>query len=230
VAKILYSGLINGIRGRVAGSIFSANGAGPHVRRFNPPIIRKTTAQVDRRRTFSTMGGLWQGLTNTQRSDWNDYAGMPAQALIDSLGNTYYLNGYQWFVSCNCNLSLVGRTPISDAPVIAIPTAIIISNPVITAPGSSGNSIDVDLGSIGSNDLLVSGMWTRGESNHSANIKNFKVLTGVQNGDIVSPTDLGDLQAIFGSITAGTQWFIFAYAQTVEGRSSMAYETITVAV
>jgi hypothetical protein len=230
MAKILFSSLVDGVRGRTGGIIFSANGAGPFVRRFNPPVARNTAPQAVSRQNFSSMGALWQALSTGQRLDWGSYAADPAQELINSLGQPYYLNGWQWFVSCNSNLALVGRSPITDAPVLGIPTQITCDNLIVTAPGSSGNQIDVDSGSIGDNDLVFSMMFTRGISNISPNLKNFKVVLGVKNADVVTTQDLGDLTVQFGNITAGTWWVCLMYTQSQEGRSSAFYPASVVAV
>jgi hypothetical protein len=230
MAKLLFSGLVDGVRGRTGGIIFSANSAGPFVRRFNPPIYKNTAAQVARRSVFSSWGGYWSDLSPSQRNDWNTYAADGAQALTNSLGNTYYLNGWQWFVSCNSNLALVNRSPISDAPVLPVPPNCLIENLVVTAPGSSGNQVDVNVAGTYDNDLVFSMMWTRGPSNLYPNIKNFKVVLGVQNADIVSAQDLGDLTPIFGNITAGSYWVCLLYCQTIEGRSSVLYPTNTVSI
>lgn len=230
MAKVLFSSLVDGVRGRTGGVIFSANGAGPFVRRFNKPVARNTNAQAFQRTNFSGMGQLWQALTVGQRLDWNAYAADPAQELINSLGQPYYLNGWQWFVSCNSNLALVGRSPIADVPTLPVPAAGLIENLVVTAPGTSGNQVDVSLGDVYDNDIVFSMMFTRGISNISPNIKNFKFVLGVQNADVVATQDLGDLTVQFGNITAGTWWVCLAYLQTQEGRSAAYYPANVVAV
>lgn len=223
MAKVLFSSLVDGVRGRVGGVVFSANGAGAHVKRFAQPLRRRTTPQVDVRTPFATFGGLWADLTITQRNNWNTYATDPAQELINSLGQPYYLNGWQWFVSCNSNLRLAGRAYISDAPVLPIPDPIDVSNLVVTSPGDSGNSIDVNMGQVVDQDLVFSMTWTRGMSNTNPNIRNFKVVLGVQNGDIAATIDLGDLRPIFGNTTAGALMVCYAYAQSSEGRCAQPY-------
>jgi hypothetical protein len=69
------------------------------------------------------MPALWNALSSAQRTAWDTFAALGAQALINSLGETYYASGYNWFVKCNVRLLRVGRTPISAVPVTARPSA-----------------------------------------------------------------------------------------------------------
>ena len=218
MAKILYSSLIDGIRGRSGGVIFSANAAGPLVRRYAPPIQRATAAQLVRRADFSTMGSLWRGITAAQRTAWNVYAALVAQEKTDSLGNAFYLNGFQWFVSCNSNLILLSRATISAAPVIAVPAAPTIGSLVIDAPGSSGNTQAITVASFGAHDMLLELNWTPNESRQTAVEKNFLFTIGVQNASLAASISLGDLQPIFGEISSNSFWISRVYAQTTEGR------------
>ena len=229
MAKILFSALIDGIRGRSGGVIFSANASGPLVRRYAPPIARSTAIQITRRGVFSGMGNLWRDLSQTQRDDWNTYAAAAPQEKTDSLGNAFYLNGFQWFVSCNSNLELLGRSDIQAAPVIAVPTAPTIGALVIDAPGTSGNSQAITVASFGAHDLLLELNWTPNISRLVAIQKNFLFTIGVQNASLAASIDLLDLTPIFGTIGVGTYWISRVYAQTSEGRRSTYSQATDVA-
>ena len=220
MAKILFSSLIDGIRGRAGGVVFSANAAGPHVKRFQPPILKNTAAQVTRRTIFSGWASAWSGITGAQRAAWNAYALAAPQQKFDSLGNPYFLNGFQWFVSMNSNRNLVGRGQLSAAPVIAVPAAPTIGALVVTAPGAAGNSQAITVASFGATDMVIEMNWTRGNSRLIATEKNYMFVLGVQNGGLLAGTNLGNLSSIFGTLTAGTYWISRVYAQTTEGRRS----------
>lgn len=227
MAKILFSSLIDGVRGRTGGVVFSANAAGPHVKRFAPPIIKNTAAQVARRATFSSWASAWAGITAGQRTAWNAYAVAAPQQKTDSLGNPYFLNGFQWFVALNSNRDLTGRGQLSAAPVLAVPAAPTIGALVITAPGTAGCSQAITVASFGAADMVIEMNWTRGNSRLIATEKNYLFVLGVQNAALVAATNLGDLSAIFGTLTAGTYWISRVYSQTTEGRRS-TYSTANV--
>ena len=128
MAKTKIAAPLAGIRGTVGGLIYSANGSGTFVRAWNPPSNPKTVNQMIERSYLARMSSLWAALSPTQRSDWDDFAALWAQALTDSLGQTYYISGWLWFVKCNIRLLRVGRTPIQAVPTVARPAA-----PTITA-------------------------------------------------------------------------------------------------
>lgn len=218
MAKLLFSSVVDGVRGRSGGVIFSANAAGPYIKRFAPPIVSNTSSQLFRRSTFSNMGGLWRSLSNAQRQAWRDYAKLPAQAKTDSLGNTFFLNGWQWFVSCNSSLALVNRSPIANAPVIAVPGAPTIGGLIVTAPGTASNSQAINVASFSTHDAIIEMNWTPNVSKLVASNRNFLFVVGVQNASLVASLDLGNLQSIFGVIQAGSFWISRVYAQTSEGR------------
>lgn len=230
MAKILFSALVDGVRGRAGGVIFSANASGPMVKRYAPPIIKSTPAQTNRRAIFSQWGAAWAGLTAGQRSDWRTYAAAAPQEKTDSLGNPYYLNGFQWFVSCNSNRNLTARGQLSAAPVIAVPTAPTIGALTITAPGVAGCTQAFTVASFGTNDLVIEMNWTKGNSRLIATEKNFLFVDGVQNAALATPLNLGDISAIFGTITAGSYWISRVFAQTSEGRRSTYVSANTVAI
>jgi hypothetical protein len=226
MAKILYSALVDGIRGRTGGVIFSANAAGPLVRRYSPPIARSTSPQVGRRAVFSFMGSLWRALTQPQRDAWNTYAIQPAQGKTDSLGNPYDLNGFQWFVSCNCNLTLTGRPYVTAPPVPPVPTTPIMGTLTITAPGTAGNSQGINVASFTTRDMVLELNWTRNQSRQVAVEKNYLFTIGVQNAALVASIDLGNLQSKFGVIGVGTFWISRVYKQDQSGRRG-TYVTAT---
>lgn len=190
------------------------------VKRFTPPIIKSTAPQTNRRAIFSKWGSAWAGITIAQRNAWNAYAAAVPQQKIDSLGNPYFLNGFQWFVSHNSNRNLVGRAQLSAAPVVAVPAAPTIGALTITSPGTVGNSQVITVASFGASDMVIDLNWTRGNSRLIATEKNFLFVIGVQNAALATPVNLGDLSAIFGTLSTGTYWISRVYAQSQEGRRS----------
>lgn len=230
MAKLLFSALVDGVRGRVGGIIFSANAAGPAVRRYAPPIRSNTPIQVSRRGIFSQWGAGWRGLTAAQRTAWNVYAANILQAKTDALGNIYYLNGYQWFVSMNSNRNLVGRSQLSNAPSTPVPAAPTIGTLLITAPGTAGCQQALTVASFGAFDLVAELYFSPSNAKLSTNARDYRFVIGVQTGAIVTPTVFPDLEPIFGTIQSGSYWTSRIYVQTVQGRRSAYSQANIVAV
>lgn len=131
---------LSGIRGTLGGVVYSANGSGTYCKPWAPPSNPKTELQTIERSYLASMPALWKALTALQRTDWDDFAALPAQELTNSLGDAYYASGYNWFVKCNIRLLRVGRATRAPAPVIARPTAPTIDAFRVSLPGA-----DVDL-------------------------------------------------------------------------------------
>jgi hypothetical protein len=117
MAKILLGPTVIGIRGTVAGITFSANGSGPYARGWHTPPKPKSSAQQSTHSTLAYWAVLWRSLTAVQQATWTAYAALPAQQLTDSLGQPYYANGLNWYITTNINLAIIGAAAATVAPV-----------------------------------------------------------------------------------------------------------------
>jgi hypothetical protein len=210
--------------------VLSANASGAYAKRFVKPAYRFSDELVFTRKNLSSMGALWRALSSTQRDDWATYAADPAQEKTDSLGHAYYLNGYQWFVSCNSQLIFLSLPDIQDAPVNAIPAMPTLNTLTITAPGTSSCEIDFDDASFGSDYAVFFLTLASGDSRLSVNRRNFRFANYCLPSMDPSPLDLGSIDALFGTVTAGQYWTCQGYRMNDEGRRSAAAYVSTVAV
>lgn len=137
MAKIKLAAPLAGLRGTLAGVVYSANSSGLYARAWTMPVNPATQAQNTQRGLLSMFPSLWSALTEIQRDDWRTYATTPAQALIDSLGTAFYASGYNWFVRINSHLH-AGATAFRDDPPSLVRPAIpsVTSHQVLDA--SSG--------------------------------------------------------------------------------------------
>lgn len=75
--KILYSALVDTMRGKLQGSVGSAWKGINYMRRHNPsPRQPRSEVQQDVRGIMSSLAGEWYGLTATQKELWNKYASL----------------------------------------------------------------------------------------------------------------------------------------------------------
>lgn len=228
--KLLFGDIVTGARGRVGGLVLSANASGAYAKSFRMGINRQSAAQQQARGRLGNKGAPWRALTPVQRTAWATYAALPAQAKTDSLGNTYFLNGYQWYVSCNTSLDLVGRVNIAAPPVLGIPGVATIGALTITSPGTGSNSLVITPASFGADDAILELNFSRSPSQTVMSVRNFKFIIGVLNGALASPINLGDVAARFGTVQAGTFWEARVYRQSVEGRRGTFVAATTTAV
>lgn len=85
------------------------------------PTQPKTSSQLAVRAILAAVSALWQTASASQRSDWADYAAN--HPVTDTLGDTVYLSGHQWFTKCNALLGDAGFSAVLDCPITAAPAA-----------------------------------------------------------------------------------------------------------
>lgn len=128
MAIIQFGVFVVGARGNVGGAVFSQNGAGPYVKNWARSSNPRTPPQTAQRAAVASMPSLWRALTDPQKTDWDDFALLPAQERTNELGQTFFLNGFQWFSIINVRLLNIAR-----ATRIAPPTQSRPSAPTFTA-------------------------------------------------------------------------------------------------
>ncbi|KKN12155.1 hypothetical protein LCGC14_1019350 [marine sediment metagenome] len=139
MANIKLAAPIAGIRGLVGGLVYSANGSGPFVRAYDMPPNPRTPRQQIQRAYFSSIPAAWRELTPSQKNDWDAFAAAPAQELFNSLGDSYFASGVNWFNKCSTRLLRADRSIENDAPSQARPAAPFIFDFRVTTPGTDPN-------------------------------------------------------------------------------------------
>lgn len=216
-----------GLRGTVGGVVYSANKSGPYVRSWYQSAKGLSVKQSVTRETFTLAPLAWNALTSSQRSDWQDWADLPAQEKTNALGEGYYCSGFQWFVSCYMNLALVGGTLPTDAPTEARPSA-----PGLTSLSASASPIAITL------------YWATPELEgfympFFANLTSSTVRTvqypnwryaGKKYDTTATQTSItANLANLYGTAREGQHYWIKAYKMTTEGVQSAPAVVDTVA-
>lgn len=123
MAKILLGPTVIGIRGTVAGMTFSQNRGGPYARGWHQPPNPRTQKQLTQRGSLAGWAVAWRSLAAADKTTWRTYAAAAAQQLTDSLGQPYYANGMNWYVTVNTARAQMGLVALATAPVAAAPAA-----------------------------------------------------------------------------------------------------------
>lgn len=113
--------LVAGVRGTIGGTIYSANKAGPFARGWSRGSNPRTTPQTEQRALMSSHPGPWAALDQADRDDWDTYAADPAQELTNSLGEPYYVSGFNWYCRINTHLLVAGDARRATFPTNARP-------------------------------------------------------------------------------------------------------------
>lgn len=142
MAIVAYGVVITGIRGSVGGTTYSANKSGPYVKAWAPAINPRTPLQSNERRILSWVASEWRNLTGPQRAGFDAWAALIGQVQVNSLGENYYLSGYQWFMRINIRLEIMGRAWLVAAPLAGYPAQPTINNLVTTElPGGGSQKV-----------------------------------------------------------------------------------------
>ena len=216
--------VVTGIRGSLGGVVFSNSRGGPYCRSSYKPVNPRTALQSDCRNFISWVPGLWRGLTVEQQEAWATYAALPAQALTNSLGETYYASGYNWFLSINSNRTEVGLVILEDPPVSGtpeIPAVIEVTLEFIEGVLLSDCTFEEEA-PIWDQYLIVHAAYVPSGGRlvqHSGFYWIFGALMEVP----VNPDFGPAIQARWPLCTAGDQVFLRMFAQSLEGRRSAPY-------
>lgn len=157
MAKILLAAPLAGIRGSFGASVYSANQAGPYLK-LKSARPRPLHPLISHQQSFiSGCGTEWVNTGAANRALWIAWAALAPQAQTDSLGQTYYLSGFQWFIKINGWRRLTGRGIKTAPPTTAQPAAPSISTFTLStlfgAPYSA--QITYPAGTFGSGDMFI---------------------------------------------------------------------------
>jgi hypothetical protein len=121
--------------GSYQGITSSRNRFGQYVRTRATPVNPATTFQQAVRARLTAAAQDWRALTATQREGWSSLGEFIERT--DSLGQAYFLTGFQAFVLVRNNLAAAGDAALTDAPAYAPPDPLLSVTPTISAASVS---------------------------------------------------------------------------------------------
>lgn len=105
--------------GSMAATTASRNRFGQYLRSRAMPVNPNSTAQVRVRNALSAAAKNWRTLTDPQQAGWKTLGAQVQR--VDSLGQTYFWNGFMCFVAVQSLLSAGGQPATTDAPSLPSP-------------------------------------------------------------------------------------------------------------
>jgi hypothetical protein len=100
MATVIFGSGVAGIRGKLGGAVFSANQSSCYVKQYVKPVYRHATMQLPIRAQLAKSSAEWTYLSNSDRTDWDNFAAAPNELDYDAWGNQIFLSGYYWFCRC----------------------------------------------------------------------------------------------------------------------------------
>ncbi len=222
MAIVKFGPTVVGARGTIAGTTFSANKAGPYARGWSRGSDPTTTLQTSQRGRLGALAAAWRDLTQVQRDDWIDYADDPPQELTNSLGETYFASGFNWYVKINDQLEAAGEARRDDAPTLTRPLAPILFDAGVqlwTTGGAENTRIRLGSGSpnLGFNHVIIARITGQGRTAIAAGFKFELIDVPDGNRRIFFQTPI---QQSFGTIALLQRMFVQVRTQDSHGQRS----------
>lgn len=219
MAIITTAAPVSGIRGKVGGNVFSANKSGPYLKAWAKGSNPRSERQTAHRATLVTFAQAWRGITGTQRDDWDIYALEPAQDKTNSLGETFSVSGFAWFVGININRAFVGDGQLSASPTVSVPATPTIEDALLRTNDSGLSSVvRLTTGSSGLTDeLAVYSKIFNSEGRQTGSEISLHLVTDIPNaGRRVFFQLAGEDR--YGVISLGQRIFLEVATQNTDGR------------
>lgn len=116
MAIVKINALLNGIRGKFGGAVFSANKAANYIKPWVYPTYPRSTLQLAKQSNLALVREAWGGLNQAQIDAWNALAASPPELDYNSLGEQYFLSGAQWHARINMRRLETGQLIQNTAP------------------------------------------------------------------------------------------------------------------
>jgi hypothetical protein len=228
MATVIFGSGVAGIRGKLGGAVFSANQSSCYAKQYVKPVYRRATMQLPLRAQLAKSSAEWTYLSNSDRTDWDNFAAAPNELDYDAWGNQIFLSGYYWF--CRCQQ----RRYYIDPDVQPLPPAGGVQTPLSDLtldirPYSVGDSyVEWSAPALGATDALIV------EIAISDNISNKRprswYLLVMANVAETSPANITLGVAFrFGELTpTSTMAYCRAWNQSFYGNRSVVAETSSI--
>ena len=139
--KLKFGAIVTDGRGKIGGHVASKNRAGAYLRTKVTPSNPNTVAQAQARSILASISQMWQTLTDSQRSGWNN--AVKEWGTTDIFGDIKNPSGINLFVKLNANLISVGFPQLLDVPSkMEVPSVIITSGYLTISNDDIGFNFD----------------------------------------------------------------------------------------
>jgi len=111
--------------GKIGGHVASKNRGGAYFRTKVTPSNPRTVSQLGVRSLFTSLSQAWKSLDEEQRTAWNAAVGLYKRTNI--FGDLKEPSGINLFQRLNNNLSQIGQAIVTDPPLPAEVSAIVVT-------------------------------------------------------------------------------------------------------
>jgi len=220
MARVKIGPPLAGLRGTIGGITFSANRSATYAKRWAGPRRIGSRNASHSRCILGSHGTPWRDLAQATRDAWDAYAADPAQQLTNSLGQTYYASGWNWFVTLNSRLTWIERPLIDSPPVAAKPSPPSLSAVILDPSGGADlSAVEYPVNEFDGWDFICFGrLWlSQGAVARTAGF--YRILETSTPG--ASSTNIqSNLEDVFGDIPPAARLFVSVSRQDAWGQRS----------
>lgn len=138
--------ILGQLSGTLSGVVFSHNRNGAYVRARALPINPRSNRQTNIRAIFALQANDWSLRGPVLQTSWRDYA--QTMPLVDSLGQTYFISGFNAYVRGNSFRVFNGLPRVTIGPTVGGQAAALVplAGAIVITDTSSGSpdSIVID--------------------------------------------------------------------------------------
>jgi len=224
---IQYSGLLNGIHGKINGSVFCRNRTGNIIKTKATPINQKSQSQTANRASLLFLSKYWALLTEQQRTDWNVFALTVTNT--NYFGQTYNPSGFNTFCRLNQNLYIIGGKTIYSNPLTK--NVIALVDPVVSDIAVDNGTYIINFPLQSTSDDTTHAIYASPDvsAGVSYNKKNFKIIGYIPANTANSFNVYAAYVAVFGQPLAGRKIFTKIRAVSkINGFDSVILQTSTI--
>lgn len=208
MAKVIFGAFVTGIRGKIGGTTFSGNGSGASVGKT------KTTAKKAGPKKMlqsAAVGGIsrgWRSLAEADRLQFiSDRVNYPR---TNSLGQTYYLSGFQLFMSRSAQLKAIGIPALTEFVNPLLPDNSIneITLNSITLSLATGFTFDYEDSEVNENTYLKVFASARSSAGKSTISGAYKMIYNFQSTVDPAIVPYSAYNDVFGPLAVGDVIFL----------------------
>lgn len=135
MAIVQYTAIVNEIKGKLKGSVFSGGQAGPIIRSNRNHNVPGSSRWSLIKQRMATISDRWRNLSQAERDAWD--AAAPNFPFTDKFGQSFTGSGFMVYTSLNETVLLLGEPLLTSPPM---PVSITDVSPVTLGQnGATGN-------------------------------------------------------------------------------------------
>jgi hypothetical protein len=139
MASIKLGALVSDIRGSIGGTVYSRNNGGAYAKARIKGTNPNSTMQQMCRSIMAAMFTAWSAVTATVRTNWGTYA--QNVSMINRLGDTINLSGYNMYARTRAVMIRLGKTMVAAAPTVM--TLAEQDPTVVATPSLAGQNLSI---------------------------------------------------------------------------------------